>query len=74
MCGFTCLWGGTIVPCRCATGQEALMTEVINHCAICGKEIEPEEEYCAECGADKDHEVCPKCGKAICECEVGAGD
>ena len=49
------------------------MPDVVNHCAECGKEIEPEEEYWAECAAQQ-IEPCPKCGKIICECEAGQGD
>jgi hypothetical protein len=48
---------------------------VINHCAICGEEIEPEDEYCCKCLREKDNlDYCPCCGKIICECEVGVGD
>ncbi len=49
------------------------MSEIINYCALCGTEIEPEEEYCEDC-LTKTIEPCPDCGKAICECEVGSGD
>jgi hypothetical protein len=48
---------------------------VISHRAICGEEIEPEDEYCCKCLREKDNlEYCPCCGKIICECEVGVGD
>jgi predicted nucleic acid-binding Zn ribbon protein len=40
-----------------------------NRCAICGRAIEPEEEFCSECA--KSAEPCPVCGKIICECEAG---
>ena len=46
------------------------MPEMINHCAECGKEIEPENEYCFECAMNL-LERCPECGKIICECEAG---
>lgn len=49
------------------------MPEVVNHCAECGKEIEPEEVFCEECSA-KQLEPCPECGKVICECDAGTGD
>jgi hypothetical protein len=49
------------------------MPELTNHCAECGKEIEPEAEFCEEC-AVKQLEPCPDCGKIICECEAGSGD
>ena len=45
--------------------------DVTNHCAICGTEIAPEEEYCENCRANQRLEPCPVCGKVICECEVG---
>lgn len=48
------------------------MAETANHCAICGRVIEPEEEFCEECA--RNLEPCPECGKVICECEVGEGD
>jgi len=51
------------------------MGEVINHCASCGKEIEPEEEFCEECVEKvKDLEPCPDCGRVICQCEIGSGE
>jgi hypothetical protein len=40
-----------------------------NRCAVCGRPIEPEEEFCPECA--KSAEPCPVCGKVICECEAG---
>ena len=49
------------------------MDGIVNHCAICGAEIEPEEEFCEECLASS-QEPCPECGKVICECEVAAED
>ena len=55
------------------TQEGTTMSEIINHCVLCGKEIEPEEEYCEEC-ITKTVEPCPDCGKAICECETGSGD
>jgi predicted nucleic acid-binding Zn ribbon protein len=48
------------------------MERVLNHCALCGKPIEPEDEYCADCASKQ--EPCPICGKVICECEVAGGD
>jgi hypothetical protein len=53
--------------------MEFQMAGVINHCAICGREIEPEEQFCADCASQK-LEPCPECGKLICECEAGPGD
>jgi predicted RNA-binding Zn-ribbon protein involved in translation (DUF1610 family) len=49
------------------------MAEIVNHCASCGREIPPEEEFCSEC-LTKGLEACPKCGKVICECDIGEGD
>jgi len=43
----------------------------MNHCALCGAEIEPEEEFCERCKEEKDLVKCPICGKIFCECEVG---
>ncbi len=48
------------------------MEKAVNHCAECGREIEPEEQFCAECAERR--EPCPACGKVICECEVAGGD
>jgi len=45
-----------------------------NTCAICGAEIEPEEEFCRECLSEKEFVRCPICGKIVCECETGDGD
>jgi len=46
------------------------MGEIVNHCALCGTQIEPEEQLCAEC-REKNMEPCPDCGKVVCECEAG---
>jgi len=46
--------------------------QVLNHCASCGKPIEPEEQFCPECATHQ--EACAVCGKVICECEVPGGD
>ena len=50
-------------------------TLVINHCALCGEEVEPEDEYCSLCLQELDKlEPCPCCGQIICNCEAGCGD
>lgn len=50
-------------------------TLVINHCALCGVEVEPEDEYCCQCLQELDKlEPCPCCGQIICNCEAGCGD
>ena len=54
-------------------GGVAMDVNVANHCAVCGKEIEPEKTYCAYCTGHQD--PCPICNRVICECEVlGGGD
>jgi len=50
-------------------------TLVINHCTICGVEVEPEDEYCCMCLREKDNlDHSPCCVKVICECETEGGD
>jgi predicted amidophosphoribosyltransferase len=50
-------------------------TLVINHCALCGIEVEPEDEYCCKCLREVNNlEHCPCCGEIICNCETGCGD
>jgi hypothetical protein len=59
-----------------ATGRDKSMdTLVINHCALCGVEVEPEDEYCCQCLREINNlDHCPCCGQIICNCEVGDGD